>query len=139
MKNSLFLPALAIALAVVSGGFTAPAKMARVTVTSVYKNIEEGYDHICKNEVWIDDDRKNAVWSNQALESKKIEVTLEVPKGKHTIHVMNHALYEGTWEEHIIDNNYSIDSQVSTEATFKKKHKLDVVFDLDKGVTYKFK
>jgi hypothetical protein len=51
------------------------------------------------------------------------------------------ALYEGQWEEHTQDNNYSIDCLVDTEfKTTKSKHKLEIVFDIDtEETTFNYK
>jgi hypothetical protein len=45
------------------------------------------------------------------------------------------AYYEGTWEEHTVANEYSLDALYEGEVSLKKKLTLDLVFDIDKEVT----
>ena len=54
--------------------------------------------------------------------------------------IVNYALYEGNWEEHTVENNYSYDCVYELNQNFKKrKYTVDLVFDLDNGVEAKVK
>ena len=55
---------------------------------------------------------------------------VEVPVGYHELRIVNWALCEGTWEEHTIENEYSIDATYEEGHTFKK---LYLAFDIDNG------
>lgn len=102
----------------------------KLTVDYKFKGIEPGYDHDSKTQVYIDDEFLGE--SEVAPESKGGTFTVNVPLGQHNLRVVNLALYEGVWEEHTVENNYSIDCLYETYRTFKTKpEKLYLVFDLD--------
>jgi hypothetical protein len=94
-----------------------------------FANIEEGYDHDSRTEVWVDGVK--AVESSVTPQSKPNEVTVDVPAGTHQLRVVNLALYEGQWEEHTVANNYSIDC--TWEGTVGPKGQLVLLFDVDQG------
>ena len=124
MKKILF----AVALMMVSA--VAFAQTVPLKVTFKFVNIVEGYDHTCKTEVFIDG---NSVgMSGEVKESVGTSFTVQVPVGAHDIRIMNYAMYEGQWEEHTIDNEYSIDCTYSESGhNFKKASKLFLIFDID--------
>jgi hypothetical protein len=116
----------------------AVSAQAKLTVAFKFENIVEGYDHTCRTQVFIDGELVGT--SPEVLESKGASFTVEVPKGKHDLFIMNQALYEGEWEDHTIANNYSIDcSYEEVGYKFKKKHVLKLVFDIDSETTAEWK
>jgi hypothetical protein len=100
-------------------------------VTWKFMNIVEGYDHTCKTQVWIDG--KMAGESGEFSESQGGTFSVNVPAGSHEVRVVNLALYEGSWEEHTIANEYSIDCLWEGQHTFNGKDKLFLLFDIDSG------
>ena len=108
-----------------------------LTVNYKFANIEEGYDHDSKTVVLIDGDVVGE--SGVAPESKGGTFTVQVPTGMHTLRVVNLALYEGVWEEHTIENNYSIDCFYETDHFFKKPEKLYLLFDVDSETSVSWK
>ena len=48
---------------------------------------------------------------------------------------MNYADYEGNWEEHTTDNEYSIDAMYEEDITLSKSYSIHLIFDIDKGET----
>jgi hypothetical protein len=109
-----------------------------LTVTFTFNGITEGYDHICKTQAWLDDTLLGE--SGEVKESEGGSFTVSVPYGDHALHIINLALYEGEWEEHTIENNYSIDCAWDGSHTFgKKKNKLFLLFDLDAGTIASWK
>lgn len=106
-------------------------------VTWIFKNIEEGYDHTCKTQVWIDGEMVGE--SGEFAESKGGTMTVQVPSGSHEMRVVNLALYEGNWEEHTIANNYSIDCLLDETHKFNGKDKLFLLFDIDSGTHVSWK
>ncbi len=101
-----------------------------LTVTWIYKNVEEGFDHENRTVVYIDG--KVAGTSSTYRESEKGTMTVMVPKGQHEVVIENYAFYEGQWELHSIENNYSVDAFYSLNMNFaKKKRSVDLVFDID--------
>lgn len=102
------------------------------TLTTTFKfiGIVEGYDHDCKTQVWVDGTMLGE--SAVVKESAGGSVTVDVPYGEHQLRVINFAQYEGTWEEHTIENQYSIDCfWEGTHKFSKKKENLYLLFDID--------
>lgn len=118
-------------------GLAGYAQTTQLTVYYEFRNIEEGYDHDCKTQVVIDG--KSVGETAPHKQSKKGVLTVSVPTGDHKLRVMNWALYEGTWEEHTVDNNYSIDCMHEEGHRFSKPEKLYLVFDLDSGTHVSWK
>lgn len=112
----------------ISGGKSEKGKEVPLTVTWIYKNVEKGYDHDNRMEVYVDG--KKVGTSNIFKESKKGSMTVKVPAGQHEITVENYAYYEGNWELHSIENNYSVDAFYTTNMLFKKKRSINLVFDI---------
>jgi hypothetical protein len=106
-------------------------------VTWIFKNIEEGYDHTCKTQVWVDGEMVGE--SGEYSESEGGTMTVSVPAGTHDLRVVNLALYEGNWEEHTTANNYSIDCVFEESHKFTGKDKLFMLFDIDNGVFFSWK
>jgi hypothetical protein len=125
MKKSMLIFALLMSFV----GFS--QKPSNVTLVYQYLNIEEGYDHLTKTQIWIDGTM--ILESPEHYESQKTTVQFEIPGGSHEISIVNLAYYEGTWEEHTVENNYSIDAVVKRVIKFKKKVRIDIIFDLDQS------
>lgn len=118
--------------------FSAIAKDVTIEVNYSFKNIAEGYDH--KNITKIFVDGELIATSTEELESKPNSVSCKVTKGNHDIRIINYALYNGEFEEHTKDNNYSIDAIYEFSKDFKKKKtKVTLVFDVDKSTIVKIK
>ncbi|MEZ4829021.1 MAG: hypothetical protein R3C61_22450 [Bacteroidia bacterium] len=105
------------------------AQNVTLSVNFKFMNVEPGYDHNTKCIVFVDGEELGA--SSEALQTKGNSFSVSVPKGTHELRVVNMAEYQGTWEEHTIDNNYSVDCVFTETHTFKKNEKLFLVFDLD--------
>jgi hypothetical protein len=131
MKNLLLLASLLLLAGV---GYSQNAKL---TVYYAFANVEPGYDHDTKIQVFIDEQLVGE--SNVVPQTKGGSVTVEVPKGMHALRVMNQALYEGEWEDHTIDNNYSVDCYYEMTRSFNKPEKLYLRFDLDGETSYSWK
>ncbi|MCB9284339.1 MAG: hypothetical protein H6563_09725 [Lewinellaceae bacterium] len=131
MKKTLFLLSFSLF------AFHLFSQTTLLTVNYKFAHIEEGYDHNSKTQVLIDDDVVGE--SQVAPQSQSSTFTVSVPKGSHNLKVVNWALYEGVWEEHTIENNYSIDAFYETDHNFKKAEKLYLVFDLDNGMMASWK
>jgi len=123
----------------VTGMKEAPKKGIALTVSWIYKNVEEGYDHQNRMEVYADGVLLGT--SDIQMESKLGKMTVIVPAGSHEISIQNYAYYQGNWELHSLENDYSIDAFYTTNMTFaKKKRSVNLVFDietLDTKVTVK--
>ena len=131
MKTSLWF-ALFMMFAV-----AATAQSSLVT-TFKFAGISEGYDHNCKTQVWVNGSLAGE--SKEVKESAGSTFTVNVPSGEQNIRIVNLAQYEGNWEEHTVDNNYSIDCLWEGTATFgKKPSKIFLLFDLDSSTLVSWK
>lgn len=135
MKKILL--SLAVVLMVSGFSYRSQAQGGTFTVTWKFINVEEGYDHKNKCEVYIDDELVGT--STETLETETNSITVEVPTGSHRYKVMNLALYEGEWEEHTVANDYSWDCFDEGTHNFGKKNKLFLLFDIDEGVSTSWK
>jgi hypothetical protein len=100
-----------------------------------FENIEEGYDHLSKLMVYIDGEL--IAESKPVLESKPSSLTCKVLPGKHKIRIVSMAQYEGNWEEHTIENEYSIDCLLEKTIVIQNDMKITLVFDLNSGTIEK--
>jgi len=117
---------------------TAFGQNATLTVTFKFAGITEGYDHTCKSQVWMNGELLGE--SSEVKESVGGSFTVDIPYGEHTVRVINLAQYEGEWEEHTIENNYSIDCLWRGSHTYSKKaNKLFMLHDLDAGTVISWK
>ena len=108
----------------------AVAQNTQLKVIFKFINLVEGYDHMCKSEVFIDGASVGV--SQEVKESAGAGFTVDVPVGKHDVRVVNYADYEGNWEEHTIANEYSIDCIFEAKGySFKKPVKLYLIHDID--------
>lgn len=114
-------------------------KHATLEISYIFENIIDGYDHQTKAIININGEKVLETPSN--LQSKKQTYTINVPKGSYDFYLMMWAMYEGVWEEHTKNNNYSIDCFIDTKfKTSKPKHKLEIVFDIDtEETTFNYK
>lgn len=114
------------------------SQSSKLMVYVQFTGIEAGYDHETKTSVFVDG--KEYGTSSVTLQSKTGSFAVEVPQGNHSLRVVNYALYEGNWEEHTIENDYSIDCVFESETKFSKKpQKLYLVFDIDSRTHYSWK
>lgn len=105
------------------------AQKCKLQIHIEFRGIEDGYDHLCKDEIYFDDAKIKV--TDERPESEAVDLTLKVKGGKHTFKIVNWTLYQGTWEETTINNDYSIDGFREIEHNFGKKAKISVVYDLD--------
>ncbi len=113
--------------------FVSFANWAQVSIEWRFVHVVEGYDHQNKMKIYVDGQFVSETGS--CTESDWCSYKMPLSKGKHTIKLVNYALYEGNWEEHTIANDYSID--VIYEKTFKmkKKHAIKLEIDIDEENT----
>jgi hypothetical protein len=119
-----------LALMLFLSGSVMAQKMINLQVSWVYTNVIEGYDHPSKSAIYIDG-REVAV-STVKKQTQKNSITIPVAAGSHEIRIVNLSEYDGVWEEHTEENNYSLDAIYETTLNFKKKpRKIDLIFDID--------
>jgi hypothetical protein len=112
-------------------------KTGKLTITWEFKGVEEGYDHKNRIVVYIDGEEEGT--SSSMVQTKKNSYTISPSLGNHDVRIVNWALYDGTWEEHTIANNYSVDCLWEDNIKIKKKTNVYLVFDLDDETTAKVK
>ncbi len=114
----------------VTGGKVAGGNGVPLTITWKFTNVEEGFDH--QNRMQVRIDGKLIGTSDTFYESKLSTMKVSVPAGSHTVTVENYAFYEGVWELHSIENNYSVDAFYEANMTFKKKKRsINLIFDIE--------
>ena len=104
---------------------------AKLTIEWNYINVIEGYDHESKSAFYL-----NGEQIGESDISKNSEInyyTMLVPSGVQSISMQNWSLYEGTWEEVLKENNYSVDAfyTVNLNFTAGEEKKIKVQFDID--------
>lgn len=117
---------LLIALFAITASFTYAQK---ATFHVEFKGIEEGYDHVVKEELYLDGVLIKV--TEEHRESENVDIKLKLKKGPHTFKVVSWTLYNGTWEQMTQDNDYSLDGFKEITYEFKKKNAISIVFDLD--------
>lgn len=112
-----------------------PAWAGSLTLSWTFTHVEEGYDHLNKMQVYANGELVGE--SPEAHQTEKQSFTVQVPDEAFELRVVNLALYEGNWEEHTVENNYSIDCTFEQSLAARKKHKFKVLYDVDSGATIK--
>lgn len=100
------------------------------TTTFKFIGIDKGKDHLCKTQVWV-----NGALAGESVEANQSDgglVTVKVPFGTHRIRIINLVKYEGRWEEHTLQNLYSIDCLWEGIHTFDQKiSNIYLLFNID--------
>ncbi|XOV68040.1 MAG: hypothetical protein ACFHU9_02480 [Fluviicola sp.] len=109
--------------------FGSLAQKGKVQFTSEFKNITQGYDHTCKEKIFINGEL--IFTSKEHPESEILKAKVKLPRGTHNVRIENWTRYKGNWELTAIDDDYSIDGFYEDELTIGKKNELHIVYDLD--------
>ncbi|MGV3632610.1 MAG: hypothetical protein ACO1O6_15495 [Bacteroidota bacterium] len=125
MKN-LFL-----ILFVVLGSYAVAQKPAKLKVTYNFENIVDGYDHLTKTEVYVDN--KLVSTSSEHKQSMPTTIHVATTRGMHNVKIVNYAYYNGQWEQRSIDNGYSTEGTVTKDWPLKKKNSISVTYDLNQA------
>jgi hypothetical protein len=136
--NKIIFSGIAVAIMLASCSVSkkaADSNTKSLTINYTFENIEEGYDHLSKLIVYIDG--VNVGESEAQVQSKPGSITVPVSKGEHSIRAVSLAQYEGVWEEHTIDNEYSIDCLLEKTINVEKNISITLVFDIDSGTIEK--
>jgi hypothetical protein len=73
--------------------------------------------------------------TSEQLQSKPNSCSVSIPRGKHVIRIVNMAYYHDKWEEHTIENEYSLNALYEGGIKLKKKLTINLVFDITKEKT----
>jgi hypothetical protein len=118
------LPLLVIALPAFAG---AP-KATRISWR--FENVVDGYDH--NHQMVITADGATVATSEPTPET--VPGAMSVPlAGGQTLRIVSMAAYEGAWEEHTVDNDYSVDCVWEFVLKARPPKKIDLVCDIDEG------
>jgi hypothetical protein len=109
--------------------FAGTAQQGKVAFTSEFTGLVEGYDHVCKEKIYVN--QELVFTSKEHLESEMLKAKLKLPRGTQNIRIENWTLYKGTWELTSIANSYSINGFYDSQITIGKKNSLHVLYDLD--------
>jgi hypothetical protein len=131
MKKTILLFTLFISLLTLGAQ---AQKKGTITVNASYTGIVDGYDHINKTMVYVDGELAGE--TSEQVQSKPNSCSVSVPRGKHSIRIVNMAYYEGNWEEHTKVNEYSIDALYEGDIELKKKLTINLTFDIEKEQTF---
>jgi hypothetical protein len=112
---------------------TTSSRKENTEITWKFDGIQEGYDHICRTKVYVDN--KLVATSSEALESAGGKIVLKIKPGTHAIRIVSECNYEGKWEEHTLENGYSIDAQIIERRTFSSKNEAFIHFDINAETT----
>jgi hypothetical protein len=123
MKNLLFI------LFVALSSMTFAQKAGKLMVKYSFTNIQEGYDHDTKTEIYVDGELVGE--SKQHKESKPATIVASVPQGSHEVKIVNYTYYQGKWEIRSIENDYSTEGTIVKTVMIKKKKLITIVFDLN--------
>jgi hypothetical protein len=103
-------------------------KTCKLTVNWKFEGVIDGYDHDNKMVLYVDGEEVGE--STVKKETEPNSHVFLVPKGQHDIKIVNYAMYEGEWEEHSVENKYSLDCMFEENLTLKKKCTIDLEFDI---------
>lgn len=107
-------------------------KKGSLTIEWKYTGIVDGYDHLSKLQVYVDD--VLAGESREEIMSAPHTYKISIPRGEHKIRIVSFARYEGVWEAQNKVNDYSYDMVYETTMNIAKKNSLKLHFDIDKEV-----
>lgn len=122
---------LILALLVLCTSAVYAQKPCKLTVSYKFENIQEGYDHKTKTQVYVDG--ALAGESSEHLQSKPTKFTVKAPRGGHQVRVVTMTYYEGKWEERSIANGYSTEGQYTNRMDLGKKKSITITFDLNQS------
>ncbi|HTH31928.1 MAG TPA: hypothetical protein VL946_11330, partial [Lacibacter sp.] len=99
-----------------------------LSISWKFTNVKQGFDHDTRIVVYADG--KKAFTSPVAKGATGNSFKANLPKNTAEIKVVAEAFYEGTWEEHLVVHEYSLDAVVLKSGPFTQKLSLDINFDL---------
>jgi hypothetical protein len=100
-----------------------------VVVEWKFTGIAEGYDHLNRNKVFVDG--AGQAVSKEVHQSEWGKYTLSLAKGIHHVKLVNEAYYDGKWQEHTFENEFSVNAIYECELDAAEVGKIQLVFDLD--------
>ncbi len=102
-----------------------------ITASVIYLNVNEGFDH--ENRMLVFVDGQQVAETGVKMESQLNTVKFKLPKGAQVVRLVNFARYEGNWEEHTVENDYSMDCLIEVPVAPKAPKRIDLVCDIDAG------
>lgn len=104
-------------------------KLVPLVVSWKYSGIAEGYDHMSRTKVYVDGQLVGT--SAEQKQSKPGKLQVKVTKGEHEVRIVAEAFYEGRWEEHTRENDYSVDAVTEATVELKSKNSVQLLFDIE--------
>lgn len=100
-----------------------------MSISWKFIHVEEGYDHRSRMLVYVDDLKYGV--SPESIESVGAAYELQIPKGQHTIRIVNQSFVNGVWQDHTILNNYSVEAVYEKRLDVRKGVQVVLIIDLD--------
>ena len=94
-----------------------------------FTNVESGYNHISRIQVFVDDVEYGT--SEKSVENMGGKFLLKIPRGMHRIRIVNQSFIDGAWQDHTIVNNYSVEAVYEKSIDVKKSVRVTLVIDLN--------
>ncbi len=116
---------------------SAPAVAAPIKVGWRFANTVQGYQHDNRVDVYVDGNK--VLQSTVKSEAKPNKLKLDLKPGPHQVRFVNLALYDGNWEEHTVENDYSVDCIWEIDVPDVHPKSIDLVCDIDAEATYTLK
>lgn len=116
---------------------SAPAVAAPIKVDWRFLHVVDGFAHDNRLDVYVDGNK--VLQSSVKPETKRNTLKLDLKPGPHELRFVNMALYEGTWEEHTVANDYSVDCTWDVSVTSTHPKAIHLVCDIDALATYTVK
>lgn len=111
------------------------AQNTTLTVNYVCTEINAGYDYEFKIKLYVDGSYIGE--SSPRISSSPNQATFTVPAGYHTVKIIGLKNYQGTWEESLKANNYSVDSKVEQAVNISDPTAMDIIFKMSSGTEVK--
>jgi hypothetical protein len=128
---NLFVITLLIALNVIAKDISKDKPTLSIKFT--FTGIVDSCDYINRINIFIDSVK--IVTSSEKKQSEPNIVSFSIKKGKYKIKIIDEVFFQGKWEEQTIINDYNIDAIYECEIQIKENTTINLLFDLDKGVS----
>ncbi|MNK01878.1 hypothetical protein D3C87_196910 [compost metagenome] len=104
-----------------------------MSISWKFIHVEKGYDHRSRMVVYVDDLKYGV--SPESIESSGAFYELRIPKGEHTVRIVNQSFVNGVWQDHTILNNFSVEAVYEKKVHVKKAVQVVLVIDLNNEQT----
>lgn len=104
-----------------------------LTIKFSFTGIVDSCDYINRINVFVNNNLVST--SPEKKLSEPNSIIFSIKKGKYKIKIVDEVFFQGKWEEQTISNNYNIDVIYESDIDIKENMTMNLLFDLDKGVS----